>query len=626
LLLLTEVVNMLKKTILLFLAVFVCLLAFPVENSFATIYTVTATVIGGHGTVTPLTQKIKPNSRAIITIKPDAGYHLESITDNEQKMTLASPYAIPFVNENHSVVFTFAINIYSINASVSGGHGKVDPPSQKINHGEKATITITPDEGYKITGIMDNGNPIGITNPLVLNNVTINHSIVVGFVSYTVTASVLGSHGTVTPITLTVGSGGKATFTIKPDVGYQIDKITDNEVVVKTTNPYVITNITSNRKIVVSFTTLVLTIKASVAGGHGQITPAVSEVLYKGQVRLEITSDDGYHITGITDNGVPIAIKQILYLTDITINHTIVVSFVEFSIYARMIEDHGAITPIRQKMFYGGKATITIKPDTGYRISYLIDNGKWKSPTTPTTYVIDSVTEDHLIDVYFAAIYFTVTTSVPGGNGKASPVTQQVRYGSQTTLTFTPDPGYKITGVMDNGKIKMAYSPYVIPSVTENHTVIASFLTYIISASVSGGQGSLSPSIQYINAGAKASLVIIPEAGYRISKIIDNGTVMTTTKSPYIIPKVMENHTIEVQFAISAFTVTVSIPGGHGTATPATQTVDYYQKATLIIKPEQGYRIESILDNGFFMPIRSSYSIFYVTEDHKILIKFIKIK
>lgn len=612
---------MLKKVTIYFVLILLFFFSIKIENSYAVIYTVTATVSGGHGTVSPLSQKIKPNTRATITIKPDTGYHLETILDNGVKMKVTSPYAIPIVTEDHQVEFTFAINTYSINASVSGGHGKVSPSSQTVNHAEKATITITPDEGYKITGIMDNGNSISISNPLVLANVSATHNIVVAFTTFTVTASTTGSHGTVTPLLQTVQSGGKATIKITPDIGYQIDKIYDNDKEVKVANPYIITGVTSNRKIVVSFTTAVLTIKASVAGGHGSVSPEVSQVLYMGTVRLNITPDDGYHITGITDNGITIPSKEIIYLRDVTVDHTIQVSFIEFSISARMIDDHGSITPLKQTIFYGGTATLNIKSDVGFKPSYLVDNGSRKSPTTPTTYVIKNVTSDHFVELAYIGITFTVKTIVAGGFGTASPTIQTIKYGSQTILTFAPDPGYHITGIMDNGKPKIASSPYVIKSVTEDHTVIVTFLAYAVFASVTGGHGIVSPDTQYIYANNKASIVIVPDPGYHIEKIVDNNKSMPI-KTPYVIENVLENHAVVVTFALNTYTIAASVKDGHGTVTPLTQTIDYCDKATITITPEKGYKIESILDNGISVPIWNPYSIYYVTANHTIVVKF----
>ncbi|MBU4194348.1 MAG: hypothetical protein KKF66_05060, partial [Actinobacteria bacterium] len=114
---------------------------------------------------------------------------------------------------------------HTVTASVSGGHGTVSPPSQSVSYGGTATININPDTGYHIAGITDNGSPATIANPYVIKNVTANHTVVVTFAPAglcTVTASVSGGHGTVSPPSQSVSYGGTATININPDTGYHI--------------------------------------------------------------------------------------------------------------------------------------------------------------------------------------------------------------------------------------------------------------------------------------------------------------------------------------------------------------------------------------------------------------------
>ncbi len=86
----------------------------------------------------------------------------------------------PFNNFVECTVARLALN-YRINASVSGGHGRVSPANQTAIAGEPARITITPDPGYRIGSITDNGNVMEIASPYVIRNVQNNHGVVVVF-------------------------------------------------------------------------------------------------------------------------------------------------------------------------------------------------------------------------------------------------------------------------------------------------------------------------------------------------------------------------------------------------------------------------------------------------------------
>ena len=82
----------------------------------------------------------------------------------------------------HNVVVTFAADPV-VTASVSGGHGSVDPASQVIDCNGTATIDITTDANYHIASITDNGTPVAIANPYVISNVTADHNVVVAKLS-----------------------------------------------------------------------------------------------------------------------------------------------------------------------------------------------------------------------------------------------------------------------------------------------------------------------------------------------------------------------------------------------------------------------------------------------------------
>ncbi|MBU1942175.1 MAG: PQQ-like beta-propeller repeat protein [Actinobacteria bacterium] len=71
-------------------------------------------------------------------------------------------------------------------------------------------------------------------------------------------------------------------------------------------------------------------------------------------------------------------------------------------------------------------------------------------------------------------------------------------------------------------------------------------------------------------------------------------------------------------------TVAASVSGGHGSATPATQTVNPGGSATINISPDPGYKTASVTDNG--TPVTptptTSYTINNVTADHTVVATF----
>jgi hypothetical protein len=159
------------------------------------------------------------------------------------------------------VTAAFTANV-TVTASVSGGHGTVSPPSQSVAYGGTASITMTPDTGYRIASLTDNGVPVNasgllrtgsgkkaagpaasqkklsraaIPNPYSISNVVADHAVVVtyGIASANLTATMsgqgvgrieaqgltctglacTGTYDYGTSVTLTAIAGSDSTFT-----------------------------------------------------------------------------------------------------------------------------------------------------------------------------------------------------------------------------------------------------------------------------------------------------------------------------------------------------------------------------------------------------------------------------
>ncbi|NPV60964.1 MAG: IPT/TIG domain-containing protein, partial [Actinobacteria bacterium] len=80
----------------------------PVDFQVVPSFTVTASVSGKGGKVSPPTQKVVQGGTASIDLIPDSGYHAETITDNGEAKQVADPYVIENVQADHAVVVTFA--------------------------------------------------------------------------------------------------------------------------------------------------------------------------------------------------------------------------------------------------------------------------------------------------------------------------------------------------------------------------------------------------------------------------------------------------------------------------------------------------------------------------------------
>ncbi|HEY3276373.1 MAG TPA: hypothetical protein VGJ94_07110 [Syntrophorhabdaceae bacterium] len=436
----------------------------------AAIYTVGASVSGGHGSVSPATQAVSYGASASITLSPDTGYHIAGLIDNGQSVTnvssfrtknghvaapaqtapgkaamVANPYVIGNVTEDHNIVVTYAIDTYPINASVSGGHGSVAPATQTINRGVNASIAITPESGYNIAGITDNGQAVTVANPYTISNVTAAHTVVVTFSTdtYPINASVSGGHGSVAPATQTINRGANASIAITPESGYKIVGITDNGVAVIVANPYTISNVTAAHTVVVTFSTDTYPINASVSGGHGSVVPATQTINRGANASITITPESGYNIAGITDNGVAVTVTNPYTISNVTAAHTVVVTFSAdtYPINASVSGGHGSVAPATQSVNRGANASIAITPESGYNIAGITDNGQAVTVTNP--YTISNVTAAHTVVVTFSV---TATLSVEKtGTGSGTVISNPRGINCGSICAYSFNDGKKVT-------------------------------------------------------------------------------------------------------------------------------------------------------------------------------------
>ena len=208
---------------------------------------------------------------------PDAGYRIKSLKVNGSAKTASSSYDVT-VNAYTSVEVefeaipptTYTLSIKATgsgSASYSGTTVRGTTKSFTVNEGTKATITFTPDAGYRIKSLKVNGSAKTASTSY---KVTVNAdtSVEVEFeaipsTTYTLSIKATGSgsasySGTTikgTTKSFTLNEGTKATITFTPDAGYQIAKVKVNssDVTSKLSkNQYTVT-VNSNTSVEVEF-------------------------------------------------------------------------------------------------------------------------------------------------------------------------------------------------------------------------------------------------------------------------------------------------------------------------------------------------------------------------------------
>lgn len=331
-------------------------------------------------------------------------------------------YTFTNVTADHTFQVTYNSTNFTLTANTNG-NGSVSPMNTTLACGATQNFTITPNAGYVIDYVTD--NTIDVTasvanNIYTVSNIQQNHDIFVAFTqdvsaTYTLTGSTDGN-GTITPTNVTVNGGATQVFTIVPNSGYTIDYVTDNTMDVTANvnnNTYTLTNIANNHDIYVVFMPSgapsdTYTVSAA-TDGHATVTPANSTVNAGDNLTLTITTDAGYHVLTVTDNGTDVTanVSNNTYsLSNISANHVIYVTCENDNIpadsYTVTVSTDGNATanPANTTVNAGDNLTITITPNTGYRVSTIFDNGiDVTGDFGNNAYILNNIVTNHTINV-----------------------------------------------------------------------------------------------------------------------------------------------------------------------------------------------------------------------------------
>ena len=153
----------------------------------------------------------------------------------------------------------------------------------------------------------------------------------------------------------------------------------------------------------------------------------------------------------------------------------------------------------------------------------------------------------------------------------------------------------KINGI-DYRKVELNFqegtSQVVADFSKTNRFVMDEAEKFRITGKVAEGEGSVTSDKEEVYKGRSAVVTIIPESGYSIASVTDNGKDVTSQVSDgkYTINNVTENHTVTAKFQRSSYTVTVTVNHGSGSTSA---TTSYGGTLTFNVTPDEGFVFES---------------------------------
>ena len=196
--------------------------------------------------------------------------------------------------------------------------------------------------------------------------------------------------------------------------------------------------------------------------------------------------------------------------------------------------------------------------------------------TFPLTVTASDGTLTHAATVSLTVVQVYDLTAVvaSGVGGTVTPSSLTVASGGSAVFSINPAAGYHLAGLTDNGSevsSQVTGGAYTLGSVTAGHSIIASFApdSFSVTATVTGGSGSVTPASSTVNFGAGITLVISAAQGYQLAALTDNDAAVAPLQNPdgsysYSISDVTGPHLVQASFtvAVAAAAVPALSPSG----------------------------------------------------------------
>ena len=221
-----------------------------------------------------------------------------------------------------------------------------------------------------------------------------------------------------------------------------------------------------------------------------------------------------------------------------------------------------------------------------------------------------------------------------------------VEEGDDITITATPNKGYFVASILvDNNPVEFiidenGVATYTIQDVTSNKSVEALFdqITYNVTVSqVQNGSITTNATNGQVLYGASVVVNVIPDEGYKVTKVVVNGNEVdfeanNSGIANVKIENVESDLTISAEFAVKTYTVTTNYTGQGSVVArvvgsdDSVSEVAHGTKLEVVITPANNFNIKAITINGEslseFNVNGHTHTIESVTANHNINVVF----
>ena len=624
-------------------------------------YQVTATGAPAEGGTVSGGGTVRYGDDAQVAYAAAPGWHVAAVTVDGARWPVESfPTGLTLtqVTANREVAVTFERNAYPLTLTVSDGAGATIEGPASVVHGASATATWKARPGYVVTAVTVDGvahDPADFGDASAgsceFPNVAEAHGVhvTVQRKTYPVATAVVEGNGTVSPSAV-VAHGEKAKVTWKAADGWRVDTVTVDGAALAgdaaQAGSYLFENVDGAHRVEVSFTRQNYLIETFADLTLGTITSS-TEVPYESDFTVRWSPSATAYVEGAQVDGEPMedeeALEQGAYtFRCVGATHRFAVAFKPLPDKALVATaavgpgtvwlegtDESAFDP-------GTDVTVRWAPEEGHEVSAavltetdgdgnVVENrpltGEELAAGAGEGFVLRNLAEGRVyrVTVSFAPRRFTVATeSVGRGTCTA---TFQEAWGKSATVSFAPEPGWRVARVMVDGAedtTALAAGSVRFAALAADHEVRVEFEQIFHRASVAcepaeggavtlnGAPGASSSAAEAaLGWGSAATFGWRPAEGWRVAAVTVNGSDrpgLAQGATEYAVASLEEDVAVHVIFERIPLAITCSASDPAAVAFTAPATVLFGDAATVGWKVKQGWSISRVLVNGTERP------------------------
>jgi uncharacterized repeat protein (TIGR01451 family) len=505
-------------------------------------YTVTATVVGGSygGSVGCFPGNVKTGESSTCIAVPKAGFRVLHWGGACAAAGSNSTCSLTKIKADQVSTVSFELTppaTYNVTATVTGGNGSVGCFPNSVKAGESSTCIAVAHAGYAVQSWTGACQAAGTAAQCNLPNIQADQSSTVSFAAlpvptYTISATVSGGNGAVSCAPSPVPQGDSSSCTATPDAGYQVASWTGDCAASGQNVHCALSNVQADQTSTVNFTAIPpnsYTVTASAALGHGSVSCTPGTVTAGSSSACTAVPEAGYQVHDWSGDCAATGSLAQCNLTDIRANQTSTVSFTllspnpdTYTVNATVTGGNGTVSCDPNRVAKGGQSACTAIPATGYQVQTW--SGDCANAGSDAHCYLPKIQKNQTSTVSFAAIppgAVHVFALVVGGNGTVSCTPASVPVGGSTTCTATPEAGYQVAH-WDGACLLAGNNPQCrLTNLQSDQRTTVTFAaippnTYSVSATVSGGNGSVSCAPTSIPAGGSSTCTAVPNQGYGV--------------------------------------------------------------------------------------------------------------